>query len=294
MIISIFCDSLFAEENYFKIKGIKYRMGRDHNGVAIEKTNNSGFFDIYLFDKYYTEECKEGCNQSFGTANQLKMWFGENKNTSWSFPFQLEFEEDVDGWFFSQYYFDFFQSKGLIATEKIDAHESKYRNEYLRNFILTPKEVADLCPSLRENQLKKLECLIYSKNDAESFYLGKAGGIFMPLYNFRFFTSSIGLGLGYTNAKTKLYICKTTDTNYIKNGCDSLTLIGSGEIKDAWALSYFMSFLFLKYINTDGSWEFLKFKIQSSNHPMYFDNGQTLSHNTEIITGELFSYISYF
>ena len=48
MIISIFCDSLFAEENYFKIKGIKYRMGRDHNGVAIEKTNNSGFFDIYL------------------------------------------------------------------------------------------------------------------------------------------------------------------------------------------------------------------------------------------------------
>ena len=50
-----------------------------------------------MWSKYYTQEGREGTG--LFSENDFKIWLGE-KNTSLLFPFQLEFEEDVDQWFF--------------------------------------------------------------------------------------------------------------------------------------------------------------------------------------------------
>ncbi|MDP7195231.1 MAG: hypothetical protein QF864_03440 [SAR202 cluster bacterium] len=294
IIIFIFSDYLFAEENYFSIKGIKFRIGRNHNQIQIAKENDEGYYDLELWSRYYTEECKNGCGATMFSDNELKMWFGENKNTSWTFPIQLEFPENVDEWTFSQYYFDFFKTKGLIATEKINAHENKHRNLFLLNDFLTAKEVNDLCPSLKTRQVKKIECILYSENDAEIFFLGKFWGIFIPSNSFRFLTLSGGLGLSYVDAKSKLYICKTADTNYIKNGCDSLNLIEIGEIKNSLGISFGLNFILIKNINSDRSWEFLKFTLLNNTQNIEYENRSKLRYASEIVKGEIFSYTKYF
>ena len=82
-----------------QIKGIKFRIGKSHNSISIRKDKKEDENDIrlYMWSKYYTHEGKQG-TETF-SENDFKIWLGE-KNTSLLFPFQLEFEEDVDLWFF--------------------------------------------------------------------------------------------------------------------------------------------------------------------------------------------------
>ena len=70
----------------------------------------------YLSSEKYIKYLKNNNASVFIIDNDFKIWFGENKNTSWSFPIQLEFPEKIDEWTFSQYYFDFFQTKGFNSN----------------------------------------------------------------------------------------------------------------------------------------------------------------------------------
>jgi len=287
----IFNDLILAEDNYFNIKGIKFRIGKSHNQIQIANNieDDEGRPSLELWSKYYTQVGQHGTDVN----DDFKVWLGE-KNTSWLFPLQLEFVEDVDEWVFSQYYFDFFQSNNLISTEKINAHENDYRNSYLLNYFLTEDEINLFCPSLKSVATKKIECILYSENDVAIVLLGKIWGIFLPLKNFRFFAFSVGLGLSHTDAKSRLYICKTNNVNYIKNGCDSLNLIDNAKFDNPLGLSIGLKFNLIKKINENGSWEFFTFTLLNNTKQIKYSNRSELKYTTEIVNTEIYSYIIYF
>jgi len=288
-------DLIIAEDNYFKIKGIKFRIGRTHNQILLQKSDgrdqDGKVKRFTMGSNNYTQEGKEG-------SASVRVWLGENKHTSWTFPFQLEFPENVDEWVFSQYYFDFLIEEKVISTEQISAHQSDYRNLFLLNDFLTEDEINRFCPSLKTGVTKKLECLLYSENFITIIALGKFWGIFLPSNNFRYFSIAGGVGLNYLDVKSKLYICKTTDVNYITNGCDSLNLIDSGEIKNSITISLGLNFLLIKKIKDNGSWEFFKISVFGTAAPfgsyMKYSNRPELAYSPEIINTEIFSYIFYF
>ena len=58
----VFNDLILAEDNYFNIKGIKFRIGKSHNSISIRSETKDDEDDIRLsmWSKYYTQEGKQG------------------------------------------------------------------------------------------------------------------------------------------------------------------------------------------------------------------------------------------